>query len=450
VRTGRLFLFFVAAAAALVACGGGGSSNGPQPQPYASSFTSVPTSPATQSPVDPSTVIHHIVYIIQENRSFDNLFQGYPGADTASSGSTSTGARVALQPLPLENDYDPNHELADFLTSFDGGKMDGFDKVQWTGSPPGGPDPQYAYVPAAETAPYVALAQQFVLGDRMFTSQIDASFSAHQFLIAGQSGKTVNSPDGYPWGCDAAQTTTVETITANRTLGPSIAPCLDYTTIGDELDAKNLSWRYYAPTLDGDLGGRLWSAYDAIKHIRYGADWANEVSPPSQVMVDAAAGHLANVTWVVPDYGDSDHAGSSSAGGPGWVNSVVSAIGKSPAWSSTVIFVVWDDWGGWYDHVAPPQVDVQGLGIRVPLLVISPYAKTGYVSHVTYETAGLLKFAETVFGLAPMAAADARANALDDCFNFAQAPRSFSSIRRRLSPVRYVPHPPSGLPPDRD
>jgi phospholipase C len=130
------------------------------------------------------------------------------------------------------------------------------------------------------------------------------------------------------------------------------------------------------------------------------------------------------------------------------VQSVVKAVGNSPAWSSSVIFVLWDDWGGWYDHVAPPQVDAQGLGIRVPLIVISPYAKAGYVSHVTYETAGLVKFAETVFGLAPMAAADARANGLDDCFDFEQAPRSFAAIRKHLTGRRFVPHPPSGLPPD--
>ena len=434
----------------LVACGGGSGSGGytaaaPQPPKY----TSAPTSPATQSPVGPQNLIRHVVFIVQENRSFDNLFQGYPGANTVSSGLTSTGVTVPLKPLDLENAYDPNHAERDFVTSFDGGKMDGFNLVSSEGGSPPGPDPQYSYVPQSETTTYFKLAQQFVLADAMFTSQIDASFTAHQFLIAAQSGNTVDNPDQYPWGCDAPSGTLVPTLNSDRTLGAGIFPCLDYTTLGDELDAKSLSWRYYAPSIGGgDLGGTLWSAYDVIKHIRYGPDWANEVSPPSQVLTDAAAGNLPNVTWVVPDFSDSDHPGNESTTGPAWVQSVVKAIGNSPDWSSSAIFVLWDDWGGWYDHVAPPQVDAQGLGIRVPLIVISPYAKAGYVSHVTYETAGLVKFAELVFGLAPMAAADARANGLDDCFDFEQAPRSFTAIRKHLTRQRFVPHPPSGLPPD--
>jgi phospholipase C len=138
------------------------------------------------------------------------------------------------------------------------------------------------------------------------------------------------------------------------------------------------------------------------------------------------------------------------SGGPAWVQSVVSAIGTSQFWNTTAIFVVWDDWGGWYDHVAPAQLDAQSLGMRVPLIVISPYAKANYVSHVAYETAGLLQFAETVFGVAPLSLADSRALNLSDCFDFSQSPRSFSSIRKRLKGRRYIPHPPSGIPPDND
>ena len=130
------------------------------------------------------------------------------------------------------------------------------------------------------------------------------------------------------------------------------------------------------------------------------------------------------------------------------MTSIVDAIGASPLWNSTAIFVMWDDWGGWYDHVAPPQMDAQSLGIRVPLIVISPYAKSNYVSHVNYETAGLVNFAETVFGLAPMTIADTRALDFSDAFDFSQAPRSFSAIHRRLKSVRFVPHPASGIPPD--
>jgi phospholipase C len=411
-------------------------------------YTSPPTSPATQSPVGPQSVIQHIVFIVQENRSFDNLFHGYPGADTASTGMTSQGQTVTLQPVPFEDGYDPNHAEIDFITSYAGGRMNGFNLVGYTGGSPPNANPQYSYVPSSETQPYTALAQQFVLADHMFTSQLDASFTAHQFLIAAQSDKTVDNPDYTPWGCDAPAYATVPTINADRSQGPGIFPCFDYTTLGDELDAQHLTWRYYAPQIGEDLGGTLWSAYDAVKHVRRGVDWANDVSPPSQILSDAASGSLANVSWVIPDYTDSDHAGNESSTGPAWVQSIVDGIGASGFWNSTAIFVIWDDWGGWYDHVAPPQLDVQGLGMRVPLLVISPYAKANYVSHVSYESAGLLKFAETVFGLPALAAADARANGFDDCFDFAQAPRAFSAIRKHLSKIRWTAHPPSRVPPD--
>ena len=436
------------AVALLEACSGGGAGT-----PAGTVRVSVSGAPSSGAPssapsVNPQTLIKHVVFVIQENRSFDNLFHGFAGADFATTGLTHSNQVVQLKPVGLEAPYDPNHGLVDFLTAWDKGQMNGFDFVGYSGGPAPSPYPLYAYVPSNETAPYVALAKQFTLADRMFTSQIDGSFTAHQFMIAGQSDDTVDFPNNQPWGCDGPSYSRVPTLTAQRTLGPSLFPCFDYQTLGDELDAKNLSWRYYAPPLTGDPGGELWTAYDAVKHIRYGPDWANEVTPASQILKDAAAGTLANVTWVVPDYADSDHGGNQSAGGPAWVQSVVNAIGASPEWSSSAIFVVWDDWGGWYDHVPPPQLDTQGLGIRVPLIVVSPYAKSGYVSHVQYETAGLLTFAEAIFGLPALAAADARANALFDCFDFNQTPRSYASIRKHLSGVRYVPHGPSGVAPD--
>jgi phospholipase C len=445
-------LFGFAAILLTVACSGHSGTPGPLPSPYSSPFTSPPTSPPSQAPFAPQNYIKHVVFIVQENRSFDNLFYGYPGADTATSGVTSTGATVQLQPTGIFTCYDPNHNEVDFLTEFDGGKMDGFNLVGFTDCTPP-PNAAYAYVEQSQSAPYFALAQQGVLADRMFASQIDASWSAHQFLIAAQSGLTVDNPNGEPWGCDAEpKTTVVPTLNPDRTQGPGVFPCFTYTTLADELDAKSVSWRYYAPAIGGGNLGSLWSAYDAIHDIRYGPDWKSDViSPPSQILNDVAGGTLAGVTWVVPDYADSDHAGTpGGTGGPAWVTSVVDAIGGSKFWDSTAIFIMWDDWGGWYDHVAPEQIDAQSLGMRVPLIVLSPYAKPDYVSHVSYETAGLLQFAETVFGVAPMTAADSRALNFSDCFDFSQTPRSFASIRKRLKGRRYVPHSPSFIPPDND
>jgi phospholipase C len=443
----------LAFAAALASCGGGGG--GSKPVPYTSPFTAQPSSPATTSPVAPGTKISHVVIVIQENRSFDNLFQGFPGADTAPTGLTHTGSTVTLQAVSFKAPYDVNHRLADFLTSYDGGKMDGFDEVGHDGGPLGlggqaPPNPQYAYVPASESAEYFALAKRFVLADKMFSSQIDSSYSAHQYLIAAQTGGTVDNPDLYPWGCDAPPESIVPTLNSDRTEGPGVFPCFSYPTLADELDPDKLSWRYYAPPLTGNFAGSVWTAYDVIRPVRYGPDWANVVSPSSRFLSDVRGGSLANVSWVIPELADSDHPGSNSTTGPDWVSSIVNAVGNSKFWNSTAVFVVWDDWGGWYDHVAPPQIDVQGLGVRVPMIAISAYAKSGYVSHVSYETAGILKFTEAVFGLAPLYHADARANGFDDLFDFTKPPRAFSAFRVKVGARHFLRAKPSGLPPDND
>jgi phospholipase C len=230
-----------------------------------------------------------------------------------------------------------------------------------------------------------------------------------------------------------------------------VFPCFTYRTLGDELDDRHLPWTYYAPNLYADAGGLAWTAFDAIKGIRYGPDWKkNVITPETTVIGDVESGKLGAVTWVIPDWLNSDHSGNDSTTGPDWVAHVVNTIGASPFWRSTAIFIVWDDWGGWYDHVPPPQLDLYGLGIRVPLIVVSPYAKSGYVSHVQYEFGSILKFAETTFDLAPLAAADARANPLDDCFDFHQQPRRFTAIATRRPVSDLLSRTPSGRAPDSD
>jgi phospholipase C len=404
-----------------------------------------------------STVIQHIVVIVQENRSFDNLFYGFPGANTATVAQLSNGGTIALQPLPFEGDYDLGHEMSDFLADWNSGKMNGFDR---DGGPEpecyGGPCPtnipanaEFSYVEHSETAPYFAMASNYVLADNFFTSQIDSSYDAHLFLVAAKS-HIVNVPNGIPWGCDAPAGTTVPTMLPNRIPGPGIFPCYDDATLGSELDAKGLDWRFYAPAIGGDLG-EIWSSYDSYSHIRYGSDWTSKVvSPETQVLSDVQSGYLAPVTWVVPDLANSDHPGNGSASGPSWVTSIVNTIGQSPFWNSTAIIVYWDDWGGFYDHVPPPQLDVWGLGIRVPMMVISPYAKHGYVSHVQYESTSVAKFIESVFGLPTLGVADARANNLDDCFDFSQPPRPFTPFYQRFSTEHFLNEKPSNRPPDTD
>jgi len=386
--------------------------------------------------------ISHIVIIVQENRSFDNLFQGLPGADTRSSGYVSSGAKVKLVPVSLAAQWDLAHSSAAFFEACDGQgqfpgtkcKMDGFDKESVTCHIHGQPrcpnrHPQYAYVPRSETKPYFDMAGQYVVADKMFTSNFDgSSFVSHQYIIAAQASASVDVPFGGPWGCGGGGGDKINTVTQQRTMGPPISPCFDNQTLGDELDAAGISWKYYTASLGGD--GDLWNAYQAIKHIRYGKDWKKKiVSPQTRFFDDVNAGKLPAVSWVTPTCGNSDHAACDSKTGPAWVASLVNAIGESSYWKSSAVFVFWDDYGGWYDHVGPKLLDYDGLGFRVPLLVISPYAKKGYVSHVRYEHGSLLRFVEDRFGLAALSASDARATSPQaDCFDFAQSPRPFQPI----------------------
>jgi phospholipase C len=428
----------------------------PTPTP---SPTPVPTPTPSPTP-NPFLKIKHVVVIVQENRSFDNLFggpQGFPGANTVSTGLRSQGTPAPLWPVPLEAPYDLYHRLPEYLRDYDGGKMDGFDTEGtqfYAPSPPAytmPPNPQYAYVPQSETQPYWSMAQQYVLADNMFASQLDSSFTAHQYLVAGWAGGTVNIPSAtYIWGCDSPGGTLIDTLTQQRTVGPSVAPCFTYRTIAEALDAKHLTWRYYAPGQTIPATGYIWSTFDANSQIRNGPDWARSViSPQTQVLTDVQGGTLANVTWIMPDYNDSDHTGIRTKTGPQWVATVVNAIGQSKFWKSSVIFVLWDDWGGWYDHVAPPQLDYDGLGFRVPLIVISPYAKQSYVSHVQFETASILRFIEDRWHLKTLQAADARATSpLQDTLNLQAAPRTFSPFSTSMTPNDFRRRPASGRPPD--
>ena len=387
--------------------------------------------------------ITHVIYVIQENRSFDNLFQGYPGANTVSQGQNSSGQTIALQPVSLSKVYQIDHSARAMFAACNGTgnlpgtdcRMNGFDQEESYGGPS---NPQYVYVPHTESQPYFDMAHEWVVGDNMFQSHLDESFVSHQYAIAAQAQSSVNLPAFLLWGCEGGPSDTISTITQNRSQnGPSQRACFDYTTLGDELDAAHLTWRFYAVGYLNDRGGNggTWSGYQAVKHIFRGPDWKNDVvSPNWKFITDVRAGKLANFTWITPECAESDHNECGGGFGPSWVAAIVNTVGKSKFWNSTAIFVQWDDWGGLYDHVPPPFEDYDGNGFRVPLLVMSPYAKKDYVSHVQFETTSVLRFAEDLYGLPQMAAADARAiSPAADCFNFTQSPRKFVPIK--------APHP---------
>ncbi len=379
-----------------------------------------------------STPIQHVVIIMQENRTFDNLFHGFPGADSVSTGMNGS-TQVTLAPINLNDPRDLGHTHPDWWQDWDNGKMDGFAHANQSYA--------YSYVPSSQVQPYWTLAQEYTLGDRMFQSNTGPTFPAHQYMIAGQSGGADEDPDSPQWGCDAPPGSTVALIGPNGVDLPGVFPCFSYKTAATLLDAAHISWRYYAP--QDTTTGSMYSAFEAIHQVFNSSEWAkNVISPPTQVLTDVANGQLAQVTWICPESSYSDHPGTATSTGPDWVASVVNAIGASPFWNSTAIFITWDDWGGWYDHVVPQQIDNMGLGFRVPLIVVSPYAKHGYVSHQVHETASLLAFVEQNFGLPNLGQRDATADAFSDCFDYTQKPAPYKpvatsiSVRQLLSKIR--------------
>ncbi len=433
--------------------------------------------------------IKHVVIVMQENRSFDNLFHGFPGANTVDYGY-GHGKKYMLKSFSLANGWDINHQHLQFLEDYDGGKNDGFDR-EISGFKPSCPFPRnhpscwqfwgpphvstaFSFVPRAEVGPYWTMASQYALSDRTFASNNGPSYTSHQYMIAGQAAHVIENPffptptppPPNPWGCDAPSSQTTYLLrygsskppvfskqTGIEVLGPY--PCFTYETIAGRLDSAGITWAYYAPTVGGINQGQIWSAFDAIWQVRFGKDWVRNVkSPETTIFNDIAQKNLPAVSWVVPSWINSDHAGSRSTTGPDWVGSIVNAIGESPYWNSTAIVVLWDDWGGWYDHVAPPQYAdphtraYEGLGFRVPAIVISPYAKTGYVSHAQHEIAGSLHLIEAIFGVHSLGGADARADAFGDMFDFSQAPIRFRRIPTRLHASDFVRQAPSRVPPD--
>ena len=433
---------------ALVSCRGGGAVT-----PYGG--TSAGASLAVRHA--PGSKIKHVVILIQENRSFNNLFYGFPGAKTVKYGYDTSGNKIKLQPIPLEVHWDAEHDANGFFAACNGTgsipgtncQMNGFNR-EWSCTGVSCPsDPTYAYVPHSETKPLFAIARQYVLADEMYASNFDASsFISHQYIISGQANSAVNYPWGY-WGCVGGSGDNIDIVNAQRQIPSGYEPaCWDVTTLGDELDNAGLSWAFYTSKVKAPDG--IWSAYQAIKHIYYGADWKKDVITPQKTFFgDVSKGRLRAISWITPTCANSDHSGCGSNTGPAWVASIVNAVGESKYWDSTAIFVFWDDYGGWYDPEPPAYADYDGLGVRVPMLVVSAYARQGHVSHVHYEHGSILKFVEDLFGLARLAASDTRAESpAKDCFDFSQPPRKFKKIASPLGTDYFLHESPDIRPPD--
>ena len=363
--------------------------------------------------------IQHIVIIVKENHSFDNYFGTYPGANGATSGTISTGQVVQLGHTP-DTPRDIGHSYQAAVLAIDGGKMDRFDLIKNANLD--GDLLSYTQYNSSDLANYFAYAGSFVLADEFFSSLQGPSFPNHLYTVAAQSGGAINVPtdSGGSWGCDSAAGARVQVMDADGDGLQEVYPCFDFQTLADSLGNANVSWRYYAP--GAGQSGYVWSALDAIAHIRLSSLWQTNVVPTTQFVADAAAGQLPAVSWLIADGPDSDHPPQSTCAGQNWTVAQLNALMQGPDWGSTAVFLTWDDFGGFFDHAAPPVADVYGYGPRVPLLIISPWVKPGYITHTTLEFSSILKFVEERYNLPPLTERDQDANDFIDSFDFYQTP----------------------------
>ncbi|MBV9647135.1 MAG: hypothetical protein JO043_06715 [Candidatus Eremiobacteraeota bacterium] len=405
------FLF----AAALTACSTGGGSSPP-----------APSSPATQPPQGLASMFDHVIVIVQENRTVDNMFNGFLGADTVTTGKNGTKT-VPLVPVPFQPSAGHDHSYSAFVADYNNGAMNGFDHdTPKTTS--------YAYVRRSDTSNYWSLASRFTLSDEVFQMNMGPSYAAHVNLVAAQGGYPYalagNPTPNVRAGCLGNNTVDVVDLRTTYPAKQSLATaCTDMPTIFDLLDRKGLTWRYYAPP--AGMGLNLWSAPDFVKHIALGPDHANLVNDETRILDDIANRNLPNVSYVVPDSCWSDHPRDSPndpQGGPKWVAEITNAVGASPYWPRTLLLVTWDDWGGWYDHVAPPVLSADQLGFRVPLLIISAYPRSaGAVDHHQRTQASILSAIETIFSLGSLGQLDTKTDDLASDFRYGANPIAYGT-----------------------
>jgi phospholipase C len=437
----------------------------------------------------------HVIVIIQENRSPDNLFQALcspPFGKVTSCSTQPTGSQYDIQttnwldntsstgttkpiPVGLDNDYDPSHRHGAFTTSCDLNtttgvcRMDGAAGDDCTGTCPTRPAYHYVTNSSSILNPYLTLATSYGWANYMFQTNQGPTFASHQFLFGGTSApsadddaigtfaaENLNSANAIS-GCIAIAGTTVKIITTTSET-ETLYPCFDHETMSDLFDAIDVSWKFYTPS-----AGSIQTAPDAISHICVpsaptggectGTDWVNNVIlKPTQVLTDISSCKLAQVSWVNPGGKYSDHPNSNTGGGPAWVASIVNAIGNNPKckdnevyWDNTAILITWDDWGGWYDHEPPTilagaQGDYQ-YGFRVPFIVVSAYTPVQYVDNTRMDFGTILRFLEKNYGIAEGALnfADARSTTdLTEFFNLSQVPRVFQTIPAKLDANYFI------------
>jgi len=398
-----------------------------------------PTSPSTSVSAKVSNIpsglekIEHFVFIMQENKSFDHYFGTYPGADGIPAGvalkDPHDGTMVKPYHSTADVDFDAPHDRSNALADINGGKMDGFMNEAWkryalsvTPSSEPGFDPKevMSYHDYNELPNYWNYARLYVLQDQMFPSVAAYSLSVHLYMVAAQSGGYMGESQPYPSRFDFPEITELlqkDKVTWNY-----------YVTSGSAIDAKGEAIEPEATRENNPKKYTLWNPLPAFPKVWNDPNQRVRMVDTDQFYTDAKSGNLPSVSWVCPFLGSelSDHP--AFKGGMrkpmAYVTGLINAVMQGPNWNSTAIFVAWDDWGGYYDHVLPPFVDEYGFGIRVPGLVISPYAKQDFVDHTTYSFDSWLKIIEVRFGVEPMTHRDKWADSMLNSFDFTQKPRA--------------------------
>jgi phospholipase C len=398
-----------------------------------------------------------VVIIYQENHTFDNVLGAVcqtrvSPCDGATTGKFSTGATVHLsQATDIVANVDHTTEAQ--ADAVNGGKMNGFDTIGGCGAASG--HACYSQYHASQIPNVATLANAFAVSDRTFEQMPVPSWGAHLELVSStldhfSGDRTSNSgPALSGWGCDSGLTmgwrpndsspwrqepTCVPAPAgspevASEPLAVQNSPVSWVPTIMDRFDAAGRSWKIYAAATG--TTNYAWSTCPYFADCLYTAQ-AHRMVQTSQVLNDAQSGVLPNLSIVLPHNGPvgstSQHNNQSMTVGDNWIGRIVSAIERGPDWASTAIFLTWDDCGCFYDHVPPPA----GLGIRVPMILISPYARPGYTDSNVASIASMLAFVEHVFIVAPLTSADAHAYDYFPAFNWNQTP---------LPPVKMVQTP---------
>lgn len=375
----------------------------------------------------------------KENRSFDSMFGRFPGANGATTYPALDGSRHPLNHQPTLLGSDVAHTVRDARLSIDNGKMDRF--IQTVGAIQNGQNMADSQFYESDIPNYWAYAKRFTLDDRFFSTIMGNSFANHLYTIAGRDNGADGSPAGSlnAWGCDSPSSAFVEEQRPNGTLHYAY-PCFNFNTIGDELDRKGISWEYYAPSQGQP--GYFWNAFDAIKHIRNGPDWNTHMASYTEFASDASAGTLPTMSWLVQPFAVSDHPSFDVCQGENWTVQQVNAVMSNRAeWEHTAIILTWDDYGGFYDHVVPPKGPNRFVqyGLRVPAIIISPYARPHYVDSTMLNFASIPKLVETLYHLPPTGPLDRVSNNLLSSFDFHQKPLSPLILKTRTCPVIPAP-----------